>query len=362
MYSVYGIGNPLMDIIAFRNYEFRDSLGKPPGSMNLIDEEESKLLMAKVNARKKQINMVAGGSCSNTIRGLAWLEKIKYEKLKLKSGQNNTGERNGELSGSVFVYSGAVGNDKLGEHYISLMNKYGIRTEITKKNSISGRSIIIVTPDHERTMFTHLGACREFRGDDVKFNILKDSKYLYFLGFMWDTDSQKNALKQAVEFAKQAGVKVCFDLAGPFVVKRYRDEFLSWLPGNIDILLGNREEFKSLAGIESNDRNVLAFVKSLAPVLVLKRGKGGCLIAENLSTGGNLSLKYTDVPGETVKAKDTTGAGDAFSAGLLYGLLKDKGLVHAASFANYLASRIVTVPGCDYEALESSSVLLRAAL
>lgn len=344
-----------MDIITFKDYEFRDRLGKPPGSMNLIDTKEAEVLMAQINADNMEINMVAGGSCANTIRGLAWLEKIKLERGK------NIEENRDKLTNSAFVYSGAVGNDELGEHYIALMNKYSIRTEITKKSSITGRSIIIVTPDHERTMFTHLGACRQFGEDDIKFNILEDSRYLYFLGFMWDTDSQKNAIKKAVEFAKQSGTKVCFDLAGPFVVKRYRDEFLSWLPGNIDVLLGNREEFKSLAGIESNDRNVLNLVKSLAPVLVLKRGKVGCLIAERFSTKGDTNLRFTDVPGETVKTKDTTGAGDAFSAGLLYGLLNDKGIVHAAEFANYLASRIVTVPGCDYEALESSSVLLRAS-
>ena len=349
MYSVYGIGNPLMDVIGFESYEFRDSLGKPSGSMNLIDEKESKLLLAKLNTNKKKLSMVAGGSCANTIRGLAWLENIKLTKKH-------------ELPGSDFVYSGAVGNDELGKQYISLMNKYGIRTEIAEKNSITGSSIIIVTPDHERTMFTHLGACRQFSEHDIRFDILKESIFLYFLGFMWDTDFQKNAIKKAVDFARHAGVKVCFDLAGPFVVKRYREEFLSWLPGNIDILLGNREEFKSLAGIETGDRQILKKVKDLASVLVLKRGEDGCLIAEQASGNKDKPLKFTDVCGEMVEAKDTTGAGDAFSAGLLYGLLKGKGIVSAAEFANYLASRIVTMPGCDYEALESSSVLLRASL
>ena len=361
MYSVYGIGNPLMDIIAFRDYKFRDSLGKPPGSMNLIDAEESKALLARVNKDSRETGMVAGGSCANTIRGLAWLEKIKLEKNSIKHE---------EPTGSAFVYSGAVGNDRLGNDYISLMNNYGVRTEITKKNSITGSSIIIVTPDHERTMFTHLGACREFAEGDVNFDILKNSRYLYFLGFMWDTASQKNAVKKAVEFAKQSGIKVCFDLAGPFVVKRYRDEFLSWLPGNVDILLGNREEFRNLASGNSyegsyedtDDRTVLKLLNNLSPLLVLKKGKEGCIIAENYFSGGSLSTKYTNLQGEVVQAKDTTGAGDAFSAGLLYGLLKNKGIVYAAEFANYLASQIVTVPGCDYEALESSSVLLRASL
>ena len=362
MYSVYGIGNPLMDIITFKDYAVLENLQKPPGSMNLIDADKAASILKMVRKTKdenrehgrEEFKKVPGGSCANTIRGLAWIRKMRAIGKLPGISSSVTADSEG------LVYSGAVGNDGMGEKYISLMKSYGIKMAAAKKNCASGSSIIIVTPDHERTMFTHLGACREFSADDINFGFLAESRYLYFLGFMWDTDSQKNAIKKAVDFAGKAGIKVCFDLAGPFVVKRYKNEFHSWLPGRIDILLGNREEFQALTDIRSDDREILSASSNMARILILKRGRNGCLVGEHDNT--EEILQVTEAKGETVKTVDTTGAGDAFAAGLLYGLSAGRSILSSAKFANFLASQIVTVAGCDYEALEEKKAFQEIVL
>jgi sugar/nucleoside kinase (ribokinase family) len=127
------------------------------------------------------------------------------------------------------AYSGAVGKDKRGEDYVSLLTEAGIKALVSTKNSETGYSIIIVTPDYERTMFTYLGACREFEESDIDFKTLASSAVLHIAGYMWDTDNQKKAVRSAIRFARENGVKVSFDLADPFVVNRNR----SFFPGSL---------------------------------------------------------------------------------------------------------------------------------
>ena len=323
MKSIYGIGNPLMDVVAHVGFDFLKDRGKPPGSMNLIDSEESEKLIRLL----EETRMVPGGSCANTLRGIAWLQRR-----------------------SRFVtcnYSGAVGNDRLGDLYMESLREFGVNPILAKKKAPTGVSVILVTPDHERTMFTHLGACRYYNSEDTNYELLAKSQYLYFVGFMWDTDSQKRAIMEAVAHAKEHGVRVVFDLAGPFVVKRYHNDFYDWIPGSVDILTGNREEFRALTGSGDTDGDIIAEAGKLAPILVMKRGEKGCIVLD--SRASNTSVSYID--GYKVDPVDTTGAGDAFAAGLLYGLLSEKSIQEAADLGNRLASSIVTVEGCDYESL-----------
>lgn len=323
MKSIYGIGNPLMDVVAQVSFDFLKSQGKPPGSMNLIDAEES----AKLIELLDETRMVPGGSCANTLRGIAWLQRK-----------------------DLFVtctYSGAVGNDRLGKLYTESLRDFGVNPVVAKKEAPTGVSVILVTPDHERTMFTHLGACRYYNSEDTSYELLSKARYLYFVGFMWDTDSQKKAIMDAVSHAKKHGVKVVFDLAGPFVVKRYRNDFQRWIPQSVDILTGNDEEFRALTGSGESDEAIITEAGKLAPLLVMKRGEKGCIVLDSRDPSNRVS--YID--GYTVKPVDTTGAGDAFAAGLLYGLLVEKSIEEAADLGNRLASSIVTVEGCDYDLL-----------
>ncbi len=337
MPSVYGIGNPLMDTIILVDFDVLRKLGKPRGSMNLVDYREITEILGEIgNLEDCSVRRVPGGSCANTVRGIAWFKKNWFNKKE--SGGI------GEL-----VYSGGVGNDETGNYYSQLLREYGILTVMSKKNSPTGMSLILVTPDHERTMFTYLGACREYNKNDTDYSLLGNSKYLYFVGFMWDTESQREAINRAVEYARNRGTKVCFDLAGPFVVERYRREFLEWIPGNVDILLGNREEFEGLAGVGSSENDILDFLTKLSPVAVMKCGEEGCLVGEREERG---EVVLDRIPAYRVEAVDTTGAGDSFAAGFLFGLLIGRSYAESARLGNAIASQIVTVEGCDYESVD----------
>jgi sugar/nucleoside kinase (ribokinase family) len=219
----------------------------------------------------------------------------------------------------------------------------GVQAALVRKDTPTGTSVILVTPDGERTMNTFLGACRDFNADDLDLDRLAASRMLYLTGYLWDTENQRRAAERAAEFARAAGraITIAFDLADPFAVRRYAQQLLAWIPGRVDVLFGNRDELALLTG-GSCQEDCVAEAMKLAPVVVMKIGEKGCLVGWEGRT--------EHVPGVTVKALDTTGAGDAFAAGFLYGKLLGASPVDCAKLANALAARIVSVEGCTYTA------------
>ena len=325
MFSVYGIGNPLMDVVGHGDFQLISDLGTQPGTMNLIQRHQ----ISKILKRIEDTRNMPGGSCANTMRGIAWLSK--------------------EIPCDPPHFSGAVGNDSPGREYKQLMEDLGVSTSLALKSNQTGMSHIIVTPDHERTMFTFLGACQEFDESCIDFDILGKAQYLYITGYMWDTKRQKRAVKKAIDFARDKGKKVVFDLADPFVVNRNKNDFLSRIPQEIDILLGNKEEFSLLVGKKPADKEIISGAQFLAGLVIMTVSAKGCYYIEK-----------NDVcfePGRKVRAVDTTGAGDSFASGFLFGLLKNKSLKECASLANTLAAGIVTVEGCDYSLLDQKEIL-----
>jgi sugar/nucleoside kinase (ribokinase family) len=319
MFSVYGIGNPLLDFITHQTPEFLHRLKTRPGTMNLVSEEEMTALLGGV----KQYSNIPGGSCANTIRGLAWL---------------------GGSSIPPAVYSGAVGDDERGRCYRQIIEAAGIQHRLAVKQAATGCSVIVVTPDRERTMFTYLGACRELTGADIDFTLLARSRMLYFTGFMWDSECQKQAAIKAADFALRHEIPIAFDLADIFVVERYGGEFRSWIPGRVKFLFGNEEEMSRLLGFETADQAMLSEAAGLAETVLVKTGARGCVLVRGDSV--------QNVPTKTVPTVDTTAAGDCFSAGFLLGQLRGLDPLASAQQANRLASAIVTVNGCDFTALE----------
>ncbi len=327
MFSIYGIGNPLLDFIAGSDFEFIEKLNTRTGTMNLVDRSKMERILGQVADYKN----IPGGSCANTIRGVAWLaQDVQVEPL---------------------IYCGGIGRDAVGRRFKSILESAGVITKLAEKREPSGCSVIIVTPDYERTMFTCLGACRELEDRDIDLEAVANSRFLYITGFMWDTQNQKKAIYRAVEVAQKNGVRVILDLADPFLVERYRDEFKNWLPGKIDILFGNREELSLLSGIEADDERIIKEAGSYAELIIMKLGSEGCLANE----GG----KIFSESGIKARAVDTTAAGDSFAAGFLYGLLRGMNLQYSLQLANCLAAAIVEVQGCDYQALTRSEILKR---
>jgi sugar/nucleoside kinase (ribokinase family) len=326
MYSVYGIGNPLMDYIVYADYELLASLHAKPGTMNLIDGEQRQSL----HSRLEHYYTIPGGSCANTVRGIAWLGKIDPI--------------------APACYAGAVGGDDVGSCYISELGALGIITRIAVKESETGTSTIIVTPDCERTMFTYLGACREFEKADLDFELLQQAQYLHIAGYMWDTDGQKRATLSAISAAREAGVVISFDLADPFLVQRNRKEFLGWIPEMVNLLFGNREEISlMLQKPGGKDGDLIREAGKLAPLVAMKVGAEGCYVNDR----GRILYS----PGFEVLAMDTTGAGDFFAAGFLFNLIKGRGIEASARLANRFGAAIVKVEGCSLFNLDQRDIL-----
>ena len=212
---------------------------------------------------------------------------------------------------------------------------------LVRKATPTGTSVILVTPDGERTMNTFLGACRDFTVDDLDLGRLAASHVLYLTGYMWDTENQRQAADRAAEFARADGraITIAFDLADSFAVRRYGEQLVAWIPGRVDVLFGNRDELALLTGT-SCDEDCVAAAMKLAPIVVMKVGDRGCVVG--------YEGRYEHVSGVTVKVVDTTGAGDAFAAGFLYGRLLGAPPMDCARLANAVAARIVSVEGCTY--------------
>ena len=217
--AIFGIGNPLIDVVI--NVEDKDlkTLGVDKGIMHLVDENRQKEIMSYFKNMSPIYH--PGGSAPNTLVACAGLE----------------------ITG---VISGKIGNDKFGEIYKAQVEKYGIISRLVIGDGPTGSSIILVTPDGERTMNTHLGMCQDFSIADIDESLLAKADIFYFTGYMWDTDSQKSAIKYALSIAKENKIKVIFDVADPFAVQRYRDAFLTLIEEEADVVFANQAELSIL--------------------------------------------------------------------------------------------------------------------
>jgi sugar/nucleoside kinase (ribokinase family) len=333
-HSLFAVENPLMDIIAHVDAGLLDRFGKRPGTMHLVERAEIEALRAAIG----EFRTVPGGSAANTARGVAWL-----------MGQEGQGFVQRVLGRAAAdsppvaapAFNGAVGRDPMGDEFSTLMEEAHVRTSLVRKSTPTGTSVILVTPDGERTMNTFLGACRDFGPEDLDGALLADSQVLYLTGYLWDTDNQRLAAEKAAVLAHADGrrLRVAFDHADPFAVERSGARFREWIPRNVDILFGNRTELALLTGGDCDDDCVREAAGS-APMIVMKTGADGCLVG--------WEGRVAAVPPAPARVVDTTGAGDAFAAGFLYGLMAGRDPVTAARLANALAARIVAVEGCVY--------------
>jgi sugar/nucleoside kinase (ribokinase family) len=331
-HSAFSVENPLVDLIARVDAAFLAARGKRPGTMHLVDEAESTSLVAALERPRGDAappRSLPGGSAANTLRGIAWLNRDAALPLP--------------------VFGGAVGRDALGDGYHAALRNAGVEPVLVRVEARTGTSIILVTPDGERTMNTHLGACRLFRAGDLDLDRLARSRILYLTGYLWDTENQREAAEKAASFARSRGIPVAFDLADPWVVERYLERFRDWVPRSVDLLFANGKELALLTGTTC-DTDCMAAANAIAPVVVMKVGARGCWV------GGRDAPRAELVPTEAVKPLDTTGAGDSFAGGWLYGMLRGREPVACARLANAVARGIVGVYGCDYEAVGAPPV------
>lgn len=317
---VFSIGNILMDVLAdVTDQEILD-LGLDKGIMKLVSPGERLRLLDFIGNRDRVLQ--CGGSAPNTV--------ITLSALGVSTG-----------------LSGKVGRDELGHAYIRQLEEQGVRSYVSEEDGYTGTCIVLISPDSERTMNTDLAINKEYGRNNVSEEALAEADYFYFTGYMWDTDSQKGALTYAIEQAREKHTKIAFDLADPFAVNRSGKDFLQMIEQHFDIVFANREEARLLLGKESIDE-CLDQLSGLCEIAVIKDGKHGSWVAR-----GN---ERYNIPVNPVKAVDSTGAGDTYAAGFLYGLCQGFDLEKSGTFASWLASKIVEVKGAQFHKKELEKI------
>ena len=314
--DVLCIGNAIVDVIANATDDFLTAEGLVKGSMRLIDAEEAERLYAHMGPA----HQVSGGSAGNTAAGVAAL-----------------GGRSG--------FIGQVAPDQLGEFYRHDLTSTGVQfiTPAADVGAPTARSMILVTPDGHRTMNTFLGAAQHLPASALDEEQIRASAILYLEGYLWDPETPRGAMVRAIEVAKEAGRKVAFTLSDTFCVDRHRDGFNRLIDGGkIDILFANQAEIEALAGV-AHLQSAVDAVKGKVETLVVTRSEDGALATR----GGERS----DVPAEPIdKLIDTTGAGDLFAAGFLFGLARGKSLEEALRLGAISAAEVIQHYGARPEA------------
>ena len=314
-YDVVGIGNAIVDILAHVDDAFIADNSLEKGVMTLIDEAQADAIYRKMGSAVE----MSGGSAANTIAGVAAL-----------------GGRGG--------YIGRVRDDQLGGIFGHDIRAGGVA--FTASPATSGKStarcFVFVTPDAERTMMTYLGACTELDKSDIDADLIAAGAVTYLEGYLWDDPRAKAAIADAASIAHEHGRKVALTLSDPFCVERHRDTFLELIGGQVDILFANEAEITSLFQTDSFDEAAKR-VAAFTDVAVLTRsGAGSVVIA-----GG----ERVEVPAEAVaKVVDTTGAGDLYAAGFLYGLTQGKDWAACARIGSICAAEIISHMGARPEA------------
>jgi sugar/nucleoside kinase (ribokinase family) len=314
-YDVAGIGNAIVDIIFAADDDFLLEHQIAKGVMTLIDEYRAVHLMKAMGEGSES----SGGSAANTMAGLASF-------------------------GARGRFVGKVKQDRLGMSFAQDMQRIGVAfdTPMARSGSPTACSVIAVTPDGQRSMSTYLGACRELTPDDIDARAIGEANILYIEGYLWDADESKHAIRNAIAAAKGAGRKVAFTLSDPFCVGRYREEFLHLMREDIDILFANEEEAKALFEVESFSEALNA-ARDWNGLAALTRSEQGSVIAD---PSGAMVVMEADPVDRVV---DTTGAGDQFAAGFLYGLSRGQSLSLCARLGSAAAAEVISHYGARPE-------------
>ena len=320
-YDVASLGNAIVDVIASVDDRFLLTHRIAKGSMTLIDEFRAKELLRALADNQQtmsSLHEVAGGSAANTMAGLASL-------------------------GGNGLFLGKVSGDRLGKVFGDSMTATGVKfpNGSSKASASTASSMIAVTPDGQRSMNTFLGACREMVPDDVDEEEIASARILYIEGYLWDEENAKQASRKAIAAVKGAGGRIALTLSDPFCVGRFRDEFLHLLDKDVSILFANEEEAKALFRVEDFD-GVLAGAMKWGGIAALTRSAKGCVIVEE-------SMVHEIAAAPVSHVVDTTGAGDQFAAGFLYGMTHGKGLADCGRLGALAAAEVISHYGARPE-------------
>ncbi|TAL36116.1 MAG: adenosine kinase [Spirochaetes bacterium] len=308
MFDVAGIGSALMDFTIEVDEAVLGRLGLTKGTMQLVDEERSRSVLAVLASYPMQ--KTPGGSAANTVAGVSVL-------------------------GGRGLFIGKVGNDDFGALYRSESERVGVAVRLAGHERLTGHAITLITPDGERTFATHLGAALFLRKEDIAEADIAQARILHIEGYLLEDPDLKAASLRAMEIAHRCGAQVSIDLADPALIQRNFDEFHTLAKERADILFVNEEEAETFTG--KKGAQAAEVLGGYSRIAVVKLGGKGSIV----HSGG----RSIEIPSYKVDAVNTNGAGDMYAAGFLYGLAHGLPLERCGRIASHAAALVVAQVG-----------------
>jgi sugar/nucleoside kinase (ribokinase family) len=312
--DVVGIGNAIVDVLVPSDDRFLSKHDLHKGTMALIDEARADALYRAMGSGVE----ASGGSCGNTMAGIASL-------------------------GGKGAYIGKVRDDQLGGVFAHDLRAIGVKfdTAPLTRGPATARCLILVTPDAQRTMNTYLGACVELGPEDIEPDLIANAQVTYLEGYLFDPPRAKEAFRKAAKIAHDAGRKVSLSLSDPFCVDRYRDEFRDLVANHVDILFANESEICSLYQVNDFD-DAVTRVRGQCDIAALTRSEQGSLIVTS-------DREHRVAAHKPERVLDSTGAGDLYAAGFLYGLTNGKNLETCGKLGSLAAAEAISHYGARPE-------------
>lgn len=325
-YDVTGIGNALVDIEFKVNDEFFRENGVEKGLMTLVDQERQNALLEVIDT--EQAKKQCGGSAGNTVIAVSQFGGKSY-------------------------YSCKVADDEFGHFYMNDMQSAGVSHNLNPanlSNGITGKCLVMVTEDAERTMNTYLGITESYSIKDVNEEAIKDSKYLYIEGYLITSENGKQAMKHAKNIAEKYGVKVAMTFSDPAMVKYFKEPLEEVIGASVDLLFANEEEAMLFTG-KDNLKEAREELKKVAKHFVITQGKNGAMIYDGDT--------FIDIEPYATTAIDSNGAGDMFAGAFLYGITNGHSYASSGKLASMASSKIVSQFGPRLEWHEAKDILAR---
>jgi len=312
--KILGIGNAIVDVLARVDDEFLIKNKLVKGSMKLINKSEFVNLERSIKVEK----VVAGGSVANTMAGIAYLKGYPS-------------------------FIGKINTDKFGDLYKKSLEDIKVNFPYIKKNETlpTGASIVLITPDSERTMCTYLGISSYLTTDDISKNNILDHELIFLEGYLWDKGNSEKMFKHTINIAKQNNVKIAMSLSDIFCVTRHKKDFYNLLKNDLDILIGNENEINELTS-KKNLLDSINHLKEFNKLIVITRSEKGSLAVKNTEVINCESIKVD-------KVLDLTGAGDLFAAGFLKEYLDNSNIKKCLTVGSITASKIIQKIGARLE-------------
>ncbi|MFT5036952.1 MAG: sugar/nucleoside kinase (ribokinase family) [Candidatus Azotimanducaceae bacterium] len=307
--DVVGLGNALMDFLVEVDEEVLAKTELAKGSMQLVDEKKAKELLKSLTNTK--FLTTPGGAAANTIKAVA------------------------ALGGDTVLFA-KVGEDEHGSAYIEAIELHGVTSRITKHTSTTGHALTFITPDAQRTFSVHLGAALTLGKEDILEEDIANAKILHLEAFQFEGPTQETVL-HAIEVAKKHNTLISVDLADSLLIERNLDLFKEVVKRDIDILFCNEDEGKAFTGKEGKE--ALEIMAGMADTAILKLGEKGSLIS--------IDGEVIEIEAFKTVAVDTTGAGDTYAAGFLYGLTHGWNTEKSGNLGSLLASKVIAKVGVD---------------